>query len=545
MAKKPAKPKGDERPKGVGVIYARYSSHNQREASIEQQVDQAKEFAARIGLEIVQTYSDKALSGKTDNRPAFQRLLKDAEAGKFQYVVAWKSNRMGRNMMNAMVNEARLQNAGVRVLYTEEDFDDTAAGRFALRSMMNVNQFYIENMAEDIRRGLMGNARKCMWNGIKQFGYRKSADGMYEINPERAEILIEICHRFVSGESLASIAKDLNARGITTERGLKWNKNSFGFLSCERYRGVYLYGDVRIEDGMPRILDDDLFFKVQEELAVRKNRNGVKRKNADFLLTGLLYCGTCGSPMTGLSGTSKTGATHYYYACAGKTNKTSKTVDGPRCTKKNVRRDDIEEYVTNRIMDVVMNDQLLEHLADYTEAYCMSSRKDSEIALLEGELSTVEISIKNLMKAIEAGILTDTTKERLVSLETERANINAKISIAKSEEIKFDRDLVLKGLKSFRSGDITDQKFREKLITTFVQKIILYDDGVVKLIFSFAGDHNTVEGSLDLENSTSPDLGEAGSSSGCYAVLKPASSNHGIQICLIGPWIVLSGVLPD
>ena len=146
------------------VIYARYSSHNQREVSIEQQIAECTKHAAALGLRIVGTYEDRAISGKTDNRPRFQQMMRDAEKGKFQAVVAWKSNRIGRNMLQAMVNEAKLDDYGVKVFYAEEDFDDTAAGRFALRNMMNVNQFYSENMAEDITRGLYDNASKCMAN---------------------------------------------------------------------------------------------------------------------------------------------------------------------------------------------------------------------------------------------------------------------------------------------------------------------------------------------------------------------------------------------
>ena len=141
-----------ERYSGTAVIYARYSSHNQRDVSIEQQVKQCQEFAQQNSFQIIEIYADRAISGKTDKRPNFQRMMRDAEKKKFKYVIAWKSNRMGRNMLQAMMNEAKLNDLGIRVLYAEEDFDDTAAGRFALRSMMNVNQFYSENMAEDIKR---------------------------------------------------------------------------------------------------------------------------------------------------------------------------------------------------------------------------------------------------------------------------------------------------------------------------------------------------------------------------------------------------------
>lgn len=126
MAKK-KKPAG-----GNAIIYARYSSHNQRDVSIEQQIEACRKHAAELGLTITDTYEDRAISGRTDNRPAFQRMMRDAEDGKFQYVLAWKSNRMGRNMMQAMVNESRLMDCGVKVFYAEEDFDDSARWAFCL-----------------------------------------------------------------------------------------------------------------------------------------------------------------------------------------------------------------------------------------------------------------------------------------------------------------------------------------------------------------------------------------------------------------------------
>ena len=165
------------------VIYASYSSANQREVSIEQQVDWCRSLADRYQLQVGDIYADKAISGKTDNRPSFQRMMADAKLGKFDYVLAWKSNRMGRNMLEAMLNDVTLQEQGEKTVYVEEDFEDNAAGRFALRNMMNVNQFYSEALAEDVKRGMMDNAKKCMVNGSLTVGYRKDEDGRFEIVP--------------------------------------------------------------------------------------------------------------------------------------------------------------------------------------------------------------------------------------------------------------------------------------------------------------------------------------------------------------------------
>ena len=129
------------------VIYARFSSHNQKEESIEQQVAECNLYAASNGYTVIDIYPDAAISGKTENRTQFQRMKNDAKKGKFAVIIAYKSNRIARNMINALNFENEMEKLGVRVCYAKEEFGNNAAGRFALRTMMNVNQFYIENMA--------------------------------------------------------------------------------------------------------------------------------------------------------------------------------------------------------------------------------------------------------------------------------------------------------------------------------------------------------------------------------------------------------------
>ena len=106
----------------LGVIYARYSSHNQKEESIEQQVEECMEFAANNNIKIIQIYADKALSGKTDKRPQFQHMMRDAEKRQFNVVVAYKSNRIARNMLHALEYENRLAKYNIETLYAKEEF---------------------------------------------------------------------------------------------------------------------------------------------------------------------------------------------------------------------------------------------------------------------------------------------------------------------------------------------------------------------------------------------------------------------------------------
>ena len=454
------------------VIYARYSSHNQREASIEQQVNACRQLAARLGLEVVEIYEDKAISGKSDRRPSFQRLLADAEKGAFDCVLAWKSNRIGRNMLQSMINEARLKDCGVRTFYAEEDFDDTAAGRFALRNMMNVNQFYSENMAEDITRGLKDNASKCLCNGQQPLGYRPGPDGRIERDEAGAAIVQEIYSRVACYEPFAEIARDFNRRGIRTSRGGTWNKGSF-YSIChnERYRGIYIYGDTRIEGGVPRIVSDALFYRVQEVLKVKKNpQNGRHRSGAeDYLLTGKLFCGKCGSPMTGISGTSRSGELHYYYICQKR--RTART-----CDKHNVRRDQIERAVALAIRQYMLVDPMIQHMADETMAYNARCAKDLHLQELEEQLAASKASAANVMKAIEMGVITQTTKARLVELEQEQGHLTAQIETARAEMVPITRDDMVSLLYIYKDGDINDKKYLASLFDTFLVRVDLYDD---------------------------------------------------------------------
>lgn len=470
---------------GAAVIYARYSSHNQRDVSIEQQVKQCQEFAQRSELQIVEVYADRAVSGKTDQRPNFQRMLKEAEKKKFKYVIAWKSNRIGRDMLQAMINEARLNELGVRCLYTEEDFDDTAAGRFALRNMMNVNQFYSENMAEDVMRGMMDNAKKCMVNGPLPYGYRRGGDGRYEIEPKEAEVVREIFERFYSGDLLVDIGNDLNGRGIKTGAGNSWNKGSFHrILVNERYIGVYEYAGFRVEDGVPAIVRKELFFAVQKKLRTKKNPQGRHRENGDYLLTGKLFCGHCGGFMVGMSGTSKTSAKHYYYDCQTKRKEKA-------CRKKAVRRDWIEQKIAEATKQYIMRDDVIQWLVDGYDNFLKVHRKDSLLLETEEELGEVKRAIKNVMSAIEQGIITPTTKERLVALEDEQRHLEVMIAVERAALVDIPKEKIQFWLESFKDGDVTDKKYQSKLIDAFVQAVYLYDHEL-RVVFSFTKNQDSV-----------------------------------------------------
>ena len=375
----------------TAAIYARYSSSAQNDASIEQQVAECTQYAKLNGLTIVSTYEDRAMTGRNDKRPGFQRMIRAAERGEFQTLLTYKSNRLARNMLDALKYEDRLDKVGVSVVYCKEDFGDNAAGRLALRMMMSINEFYSDNLAEDVKRGMRDGAQKCKVVGAIPFGYKKGADDRFEIDEATAPIVQEIFKRILNGDTYIDIARDLNARGIQTAQHKPWGKGSFHvILTNERYTGTYIFKDIRIEGGMPVIVTREVFDAVQE---IRKERNaftGRHRSNNDFLLTGKLFCGKCLNPMVGISGKNRWNNVFYYYVCNGK--RLQKI-----CDKKNVRKAAIEEQVTRCILTVVLKDEMLEWIADAIMDMARIQKEKSKLAYYESRLSETKKQIANIV----------------------------------------------------------------------------------------------------------------------------------------------------
>lgn len=452
------------------MIYARYSSHMQNDASIEQQVAKCTIYAEQLGVKVVGVYADRAMTGKNDNRPEFQRMLKDAEKQMFNVVIAWKSNRMGRNMVDALVNDGKLLDCGVATKYVEEDFDDSAAGRFALRSMMNLNQFYSENMAEDIRRGLEDAARKGGALGRMPLGYRRDPKtGKYVIVPEEAEIVREIFRMFDEGFTLAYIIDTLNARGVRTISGVKFNKNSFhAMLVNRKYVGEYDWADIHIEGGIPAIIEPDLFERVQKRMADRSEILGRRKSDVDYILTGKIFCGHCGQQMSGYSGRGHCGKMYYYYRCKGRK-------EG-NCKKKHEPKQDIENIVAHDLREKILTNECLNWIADLMLEAQDRLRNQSMLAQYQRRLEEVRSSMVNIMSAVMKGFHNAHVNEQMIDLENEEQELLTLIKAEETVQPLVDRETLLFYFDQFRKGDIDNPITQKELFRTFLEKVYVFDD---------------------------------------------------------------------
>lgn len=469
----------------TGVLYCRYSSHSQREVSIDQQIKECRVFAERNGIEIIKVYDDRAMTGTNDRRPKFQQMLTEAERMQYQYVIVYSLDRFARDRYDSAVYKRQLKQYGKKVLSATENISDDPTGILMESLLEGLAEYYSKELSRKIRRGMDDNAEKCLANGSLPYGYRRGADGKYAIVPEEAQVIQEIFRRTFAGEMLSSIYGSLNDRGLRTRKGRPWNKSSFNsILSNIRYTGVYVYKDVYIPGGIPQIIDKEMFDAVQHVLRTKKNPRlsadapiKRRRENGVYLLTGKIFCGMCKSPMVGISGTSKNGAMHYYYIC--KRHRTEKT-----CDMKTVTRDAIEREVTQAIRDSVLVDDVIQQIADYTLATLKGMDQDGALPELRDQLAAVKGSIGNIISAIEKGLFSEAMQSRLSELEAQRRALEEEIAY---EEAKRQPDVSREDLVAlmylYKDGDLNDKDYQEKLIDAFVVAVYVYDDHL-HIVFS-------------------------------------------------------------
>ena len=317
----------------TAVIYARYSSDNQREESIEGQIRECTAYAEKNGITIVKHYIDRAISAKTDNRPEFQQMIKDNDKKLFDIVLVWKLDRFARNRYDSARYKTQLKKNGVKLMSATEVISDGPEGIILESVLEGYAEYYSADLSEKVIRGMTENALKGKFSGgAIPFGYTINADRRFEIDPLTAPFVAEAFQRYNDGQTMREIRDWLNEKGIKNKRGGSMTFNVIQhMLSNRRYIGELKYRDILIPDAIPPIVSVELFNDVQEKIAKNKKAPARRKAEDDYLLTTKLFCGHCGALMFGESGTSRTGEVHRYYKCA-----TAKKHKG--CKKKTVRK---------------------------------------------------------------------------------------------------------------------------------------------------------------------------------------------------------------
>ena len=462
----------------TAVIYARYSSERQNEQSIDGQIRIINQFAEKEGYTIIDTYIDRALTGRNDDRPSFQKMIADSSNKAFQYVIVYKLDRFSRNRYDSAVYKKKLKDNGVRVISATENITDTPEGVIMESILEGYSEYYSKELAQKIIRGNYESRSKGQYTGgAVIYGYRIDQNKKYVVNKEEAEIVRKIFSDVANHKKIVDIVSDLKGKGIPYKDGEEWSLNGVArMLRNEKYKGIAKFGELVYDNIVPAIVTEEDFDEVRKELEKHKHKTKANLVDYKFLLSDKVYCGDCGKLLNGHTGTSRTGKTYHYYKCRGTTKH--------ECHQKPIRKEELEDMVVDAIFDFVLSPEIITPAAKRMVGYFNAIGTDeNQIKILEDALKEVERKLKNSLNAVANGVSNKSVVDMITNLEEDKEKLNIELLKLKSKKrIKLTFDNCYQFLLSLAFYDTKKEKNRERLINALVKKVYVIGNRI-KIVF--------------------------------------------------------------
>ncbi|CUJ81278.1 hypothetical protein PH7735_00001 [Shimia thalassica] len=451
-------------PQNRVALYARYSSDNQRDASIEDQLRLCRERAGTEGWDIVDSYSDRSISGASLIRPGIQSLLADAQSGLFDIVLAESLDRISRDQEDIAGVYKRLSFAGIRIVtLSEGEINELHIG---LKGTMSA--LFLKDLADKTRRGLRGRVEAGRSGGGNSFGYdlvrRLEADGSQAtgertINSPQAATITRIVEDYVNGASPRKIAQSLNKEGVTGPRGTAWGASTIhgnvtrgtGILNNELYIGRLVWNRQRyikdpdtgrrvsrlnpesdwivVETPDLRILPQELWdaAKSRQQRTALPRRSNLgsamgKVRRAKYLLSGLLTCGACGGGMSVISQT--------HIGCSAARNK------GICNNRKSIARAKVEDRVLSALSRKLMEPDLFKTFCEEftAETNRLRSTSNTSRETKEADLAKTIHALDRLVQALIDGAPASAVKGKMAELEERKAKLESDLKSAPSPQ---------------------------------------------------------------------------------------------------------------
>lgn len=457
------------------VIYARYSCENQTEQSIEGQIRVITEYAQRNNIPILETYIDRAISGRREDRPEFQRMIKDSKNKNFGYVLVYKFDRFSRDRLTSLVAKRELKKNGVKVTSVTEYITDDPQGILLESLIDGYSEYYSAELAQKVRRGNRESRIKGLYTGgYVIYGY-KIVDKRYVIDEAEAEVVKHIFEEAARGRTITSICDELNAKGIKSKNGEFKPGSLFKMIHNKKYTGIVETNGEVFDNIIPRIIDDELFDKASHTMNANHNRGAKYKAKVEYLLIGKVFCGYCGERLTAEGGKGKGGEIRRYYKCS-----TLKRKKGP-CECKTIRKELLEELVASKIKTAIFESKAMDKIADcICNAYNATVTEDQMLVLNEKELAKNKKEIANIMNAIKAGMYNDLLKEELDRLQEEKNRLEIEnIKIKSKSKSKIGPEAAMKFLDTLIDLNDDSEAKRKMLTERFIKKVIVYNDKIV------------------------------------------------------------------
>lgn len=497
--------------KRKAVIYARFSSENQRDESIDAQVRAIEEYAKRNDIEIIATYIDRARSATSDKRPDFQRMVKDSENGNFDMVIVHKLDRFSRDKYDSVYYKKKLLKNGVKVVSVMEQLDDSPESVILESVLEGMADYYSKNLAREALKGMKETAYKCQHTGgTPPLGYNVDKETRkYIINEEEAKSIRIIFEKYLQGHTVMSIVRELNERGYKTKKGVAFGTNSIrGIIKNEKYCGTFVFNKsaskdafgrrnnhkikdekdiIKIKGGIPAIISDEDYNKAQAIMETRKKGGQGRQKSKEcYLLSGIIYC-SCGAAMYGNRRKPKGKPLYVSYRCKNRHKKAGVFIDEQgnknECKTPEIRKEYIEDYVLTELETFLVNDTTASSIVENVNKYVDQENNvyREKLRYVEKELNTIEGQISNIIKAIMDGFAQEEFKVKLEELKDEKNRLEQEKSKYSKEvtapkiDVKTVREK-LNDLKEYvKTRNLPECK---KLIKDFVECVIIKKDRV-------------------------------------------------------------------
>lgn len=493
----------------VCCLYLRYSSNRQTEQSVEGQLRRLLLYCVANHFRVAAVYVDRGLSAhsKPESRPAFQQMIHDSRLSEWKAVLVYKLDRFSRNREYAALCRIELRKHGCSIVSATEDIANNAEGRLMEAIIEGMAEFYSAELAQKVVRGMEESARKCnSVGGTTPLGY-KIENKKLVIDPLTAPIVQEAFQRYAAGDSAADICRDFTERGFRTSRGNEFNKNSLvNMFSNEKYIGVYKYKNFRTEGGVPRIISDELWdavAKCRRQTAAAPARAKAK---VDYLLSGKIFCGHCGSPMVGECGRGKAGKMYHYYSCASRKERRG-------CKKKPVPKDWIEDVVAESASQM-LTDETISYIAKEAVRQAEAEEnRTTQIPAIKQQISDIGKRLRNLMTAIEsAESAPDILVKRISDLEAQKQGLTKQLREEERNTFRLTEDVVTFFLEAVRANAMDASTKKSVLLDIFVNSVTVYDDdpGFLKITTAY-NITKMPEKTYQIPLSKSSDLVEIGS----------------------------------
>lgn len=486
-------------------LYARFSSDNQREESIEAQLRAMHDFCDRNKIIVVREYCDRAKSATTDDRPRFQEMIADSKEKSFDFAIVHKLDRFARNRYDSAFYKRELKKNGVTLLSVLEQMDDSPESIILESVLEGMSEYYSKNLSREVMKGMRESAMQCRYTGgIVPYGFCVNKQTYhFEINPQEAAAIRTAFQMVSDGHGYGDVVTYLNEHGYRTRHGNLFNKNGlYEILRNEKYNGVFIFNRassktesgtrnnhkskdpadvIRIPGGVPKIVDDEVFARVQRIMGGRVHSGKICKER--YLLSGKIVCGLCGKMYNGgycMSGARKT--KRVFYKCR------SCQAYGSfeRCRNRDISRDYLESFVLNEIEKTVFDPSRIPNLiAAYQESSTiLSDESTDQIRLLKQTLKTIEQKISNIV-----GVISNTGSPALSSalekLEKEKLELERQIAVQKEsrKDMQLDADAIqrafLQAQQLFAARELPQIK---QLINLYVDRIVVFPEHVEILL---------------------------------------------------------------